>query len=429
MKACAAVLASIHVYHMVYTKASVIRMSDKEDTFHSVAEWMRKHSASVSLHLQGAFRSHGGASIRSVISTEDLPKGTVLMNLPRNTWIWEGTPAFSDLVGQKEAVSQNPSCRLSPPQEITKMIVAAGMAREKAKGTDSTLYLALKSFPTYNDYYSFHPRLAGPEILRDFGSLGISEIIKAQQVIDSNLQQCFIAWKSNSSSIDGVEWLNVHEALEQIRTRAFGVPEIPGHPAVVIPLADLLNTAPAPEYNTLWHAGTAAFTMTAKGSSANAELYDPYCAKCDNKIMLLRWGIYLEDNSNRGLSMKCATHQASNKLLHDATIAALETQKNFNWTAPRCKAAVFKTPQGAMRCSLARLSWEACGSQWAGNASLGVSFRGLSLSSNNKAAKRFKSSQSKRSASKQWAIMQATLLDQSYRHQLHPALLTDSSHV
>jgi hypothetical protein len=344
--------------------------------------------------------------------------------------------AFSDLADQKKTISKIPSCAIAA-EEISKMIVAVGMARERAKGNASALHQILNSFPTYADYKSFHPRLAGSEILRDFGSLDVVETIKAQQFTDSQVELCFRAWKSQSLSIRSIKWLKVHEALEQIRTRAFTGPESLGKPAVVIPLADLLNTAPKSQFNTNWGIDDVAYTMTSRGSLANAELYDSYCSSCDNQKMLLIWGIYLEDNAMRG-TLKCE-HQGSDKALYNVTMAVLEPASQHNWTAPRCKAAVFESPQGPLRCSLARLAFEACAGKgiWPSNVSPHPSpSRHLMLhTSSNKVVKRRKHSKSLRKTDrvgkrrkhskslrskhetiKQQAVMEAALLDQTYRH-------------
>lgn len=423
MQVFVAVLASIHVR----AKAHVLRGKGEDspphppplpppsDTpFHSVSQWIRKQGASVNSHLQGGFRNHGGVSIRSVIGTEAFSNGTVLMSIPRNVWIWEGSPAWSDLVAQKEAVSQIPSCKELDPTDLLKLIVAVGMAREKEKGEASTISMALNSWPTYDDYYSFHPRLAGWEILRDFSSLDLVGYIKVEQIGDREKQQCFLAWKSKSPSIAGIEWLNVFEALEQIYTRSFAGPEELKNSFVLVPLADMLNTVPGAKFNVRWHFDKETFFMTSNGSPANTELNTGYCSMCENEYMLAKWGMYLENNPNKPL-LRCQPYMVADKVLFDATMAALETHKEPAWTAPRCKAAVLETPQGPMRCYLARLSWEICGDRWVGNATIGASFHGLSLKSKKAANKR--------------AVMQAKLLDQTYMDQVHRAPLTAFSHV
>lgn len=445
MKTNAAVFAYVQLCRAVVaeaegTKALISQHQSHEDIVQPMAAWLRNRGASVDMHLQGSYREHGGANIRGVISTSSSPPGTVLMTLPKHLWIWEHTSIFADLIGSMEALlMESPSCSAVNGKEVSKMMIAAGMAREKAKGNASDLHLALKALPSLHDYQSFHPRLAGPEILRDFKSLAISGTIRAQQVVDTSLRHCFTELKNKTSSIAGIEWPHVHEALEQIRTRAFGSKDLPGSP-VVIPLADLLNTSPAQEHNTLWHLSAENFTMSTAGKvpvAANAELFDSYCAKCNNKDMLLLWGIYLETNSNRGL--ECSQRSASDKSLHNATMAMLETKKHPTWAAPRCKAAVFEAPQGTMRCSLARLAWEACSSHWAGNMSVKQTVcsdgpecttrlaLGDASSRRNKAVLHSKSRQAKHMASR--ATREAMLLDQSYRHAVHPALLTMSSQV
>lgn len=428
MKSSAAVfLCYAYFSSRVLAKGIAIGVGDKNDDFTSIAAWIRKEGASVNMHLHGTYRDHGGDKIRGVSTTQNIQSSAVLMTLPRHFWIWEHSIAFADLTNAMNArLMESPSCSSIASLDVSKLMVAVGMAREKAKGNSSVLHLPLSFLPSLSDYQSFHPRLAGPEILHDFQSLTIAETIRAQQAMDKRVQHCFIELKNRISSLSGILWPSVHEALHQIRTRAFGSKAIPGSP-VLIPLADQLNTAPASEHNTIWNLTNEAFTMsTTSNLAANAELFDQYCKKsrkCDNKAMLLLWGIYLENNSNRGL--KCSKRQASDSLLRNATMAVLETKKQPTWTAPRCRGAVLVSPQGHLRCSLARLAWEACGSQWAGNMNSAVALGDLGSSKNK--AFRSKSRHTNHVGSK--AAWEATLLDQSYRHQVHPDLLTKFSQV
>eukprot|EP00746_Dinoflagellata_sp_MGD_P167682 gnl/MRDRNA2_/MRDRNA2_98515_c0_seq1.p1 gnl/MRDRNA2_/MRDRNA2_98515_c0~~gnl/MRDRNA2_/MRDRNA2_98515_c0_seq1.p1 ORF type:complete len:472 (-),score=83.88 gnl/MRDRNA2_/MRDRNA2_98515_c0_seq1:34-1449(-) len=450
--------------------ASAPEVGDMEDVFGSLAEWMAGRGAAVDKKLKGGYTQHGGANIRGVISTGSFTPGVVLMKMPRDLWIWQNATAFADLMDAKAKLSEGvEACSSLDPKVFTNLIMAAGLAREKAKGDASALKLALKSFPKLQDFESFHPRFAGPELLSDFKALKFSDTIQELQVLDRQLQQCYIGFQSHPSaaSLASIAWPDVQEAAMQIRTRAYGNKDLMPDATVIIPLADLLNTAPNSKWNTQWHLSADSFTMTAKAAiGANTELVESYCPQCDNRRMLSLWGIYLENNENRGLN--CSAEQASDQALRNAALAVLEATKAPTLTAPRCKAAVFSTKQGPLRCSLARLTWEACSSQWAGKPSTGtsandvVSFRGLKRSSPRHSRRRrssvalslntaesslhFKSARKRdkkdtvrpKSPSKRrtygkthslTAAREAALLDQSCRHQVHPDLLGGSLQV
>eukprot|EP00746_Dinoflagellata_sp_MGD_P158736 gnl/MRDRNA2_/MRDRNA2_86546_c0_seq1.p1 gnl/MRDRNA2_/MRDRNA2_86546_c0~~gnl/MRDRNA2_/MRDRNA2_86546_c0_seq1.p1 ORF type:complete len:479 (+),score=70.08 gnl/MRDRNA2_/MRDRNA2_86546_c0_seq1:139-1437(+) len=407
----------------------------QNDTFRAVAQWMRKHGASVEMHLQNTHREHGGTKIRGVISTKNLKPEMLLMRVPKKFWIWEHSHVFVDLKNAKHILSKHSRCRSLSSEQISLLTLAVSMAREKAKGKASVLYVALKSFPSFRDYHSFHPRLAEPEILHDYKSLGISHTIKLQQKTDRKLKLCFDAFQHQIPSLADVTWRDVHEASMQIRTRGFTGPEQLGEPSLVIPLADLLNTAPDSNLNTEWQVNADAFTMKVAGSvAAHVELFDSYCEDCNNKNMLNLWGIYLEDNVNRGLS--CSKHQASDRALHAATMMALQSEKQPMWTAPRCKADIFTAKQGPLRCSLARLAWEACSIHWVAQA--GFIFRNVTSTSGGHSQReqlnttlrlrRGKFALHSKSLRAR-AAWEAALLDRSRRHRVHPALLRGPARI
>jgi hypothetical protein len=466
MKTTLVVFSCLHCFSIILlTQAGAPEVGDMEDVFQSLAQWMAGRGASVEKALKGGYKEHGGANIRSVISTGNFTKGTLFMRMPKQLWIWEHTKDFADLMVAKQMHSPAiEACRSLDPKVLTNLVVAIGLAREKAKGETSDLRLALKSFPKAHDFESFHPRFAGPEILEDFKALKFCDTIRQQQVMDKALQQCFIGFQQQSSiqSLVGIEWSDVQEAAMQVRTRAYGNAELLPNSSVVIPLADLLNTAPSAKWNTRWSLSADSFQMIAtQGIGADVELVESYCPLCDNRRMLSLWGIYLENNGNRGLS--CSLEQASDRVLQNATMAVLEVKKAPKLTAPRCKASVFAAKQGALRCSLARLTWEACSPQWAGNntsqlpgnfvllSDLKQVFRRHPRHSRRRRSKVMSLSSGKlplhaepgrnsallqahraldgHANSLHTAAWEAALLDQSCRHQVHPDLLRGSSQV
>lgn len=456
---------------ILLARAGEPEVGDMEDVFQSLAKWMTGRGASVDTNLKGGYAKHGGANIRGVLSAGSIKPGIALMKMPKDLWIWQNTTMFADLMAAKAKLATDvKACGLLDPKVFTNLMMAAGLAREKAKGDASALKLALKSFPKLHDFESFHPRFAGTELLTDFKSLKFCDTIKELQAVDSKLQQCYTGVQSHLSaaSLAGIGWPDVQEASMQIRTRAYGNKDLLPDATVVIPLADLLNTAPNSHWNSQWHLTADMFTMTTKAAiGANTELVESYCPQCDNRRMLSLWGIYLENNEHRGLN--CSSEQASDSVLKKATLAVLEATKAPQLTAPRCKASVFSTKQGPLRCSLARLAWEACSPQWAGKHSTStsesdlVSLRGLKDSSRRHSRRRRsalamslnskdrsvhgKSARKghnkdphsrsphkgrtvqRRKSSMPTAAREAVLLDQSCRHNVHPDLLGGSLQV
>lgn len=168
-------------------------------------------------------------------------------------------------------------------------------------------------------------------------------------------------------------------AFANVRTRTYSTSE--GH--AMIPGADLLNTAPGDSLNSEWDVSKSVFSIKVPTAvTARTEVYDVYCAACNNYRMLSIWGVYMEDNVNlvsdgsfRFRKLKCSawTWGRRHKLRTlvedslDISEQGLALVSSQNLTAPRCRHQALAVPQkdqGPLRCSLARLTWEYCANSW-----------------------------------------------------------------
>merc|ERR1719386_246867 len=132
------------------------------------------------------------------------------------------------------------------------------------------------------------------------------------QLSDNQTRQCVEAWQQTRDSpheLAGLTWNHVRLALAWVRTRTCSVDD--GKIAMV-PGFDMLNTAPTTSLNTIWWTSKEGFELqTIKAVAQSTELIDPYCATCDNDVLVGTWGVYLEDNVNQLKSQRdidCAAH-------------------------------------------------------------------------------------------------------------------------
>merc|ERR1719160_175805 len=121
---------------------------------------MSKERVFLQTHLESKYMKHGGASIRGIITRRRLKPDTLLMEVPRELWIWELSPGFADLRSTKERLLHQPACSSLGRGEFSDMVAAVGMAREKMMGNETFFQhflitgrfihglLVLKSFAT-----------------------------------------------------------------------------------------------------------------------------------------------------------------------------------------------------------------------------------------------------------------------------------------
>lgn len=344
------------------------------DAWSDVGAWMRHNGAFVHSSLRTQATRHGGISVRGVVSIADLPAHEPLLYIPRKLWFT--LDKFPEIQN-----SQLPSS--ADISNVVLLKVAVALALEVKKGKASFFASYLSSLPALADFQSFHPTFSGEDIVSDFEELpavGASRFV-AQE--DAATMTMFEEWQSvsgaSSSCVPGLTalaWEEVLQGIAWFRTRAFLI-NASSHEAALIPGADFLNTARQSSLNTDWalpvssaRASSDSFTLRADiPVEAGVELFDRYCYKCDNDMMLSVWGLYLEDNPVRSTDIvDCSSSDIGARMrlasegILDLDANSLVQSRAQGWTAPRCSATTGM--KGQLRCSLARLAWEYCAEAW-----------------------------------------------------------------
>lgn len=355
------------------------------DAWSETAAWLAANGAEVDSLLRANVTSHGGASIRGVVSGARLGPAETLLRVPRKLWLT--LEHFPEL--QRANLSKVPACVDLPGtgKGCSALKEVAAIAAETRKGDASFFAPYLRTLPTLAEIRSFHPLYAGTPIVADFGALSIVTYALRVQFSDNQTRDCFEAWRRSPerpSALAGLSWGDYELALAWFRTRSYSVGLGEG---ALIPGSDLLNTAKRRSLNTAWSPDGGVFTLRTSASvPAGAELFDTYCSTCDNERMLTNWGVYLEDNPNAlsdnktklidcdavnflpGEGTADTLREAAEAAL-DLSPTALSEARAEGWRSPRCRRTL-ASPQGPLRCSLARLAWEYCGRQWGSNASV-----------------------------------------------------------
>lgn len=252
-------------------------------------------------------------------------------------------------------------------ESLQAMRLAAAIASEVSKGTTSFYYPYLKLLPSLQEFHSFLPVLMEESVQKDFAPLPIMAMVQAMQATFDLHRKCFENWKvADRSPVEQLSWDEMLVAFIWLSTRSFGLDS--GRTLALVPAVDIVNTGLNAQLNAQWIPTADAFTLHAdRRIAAGTEIYQGYCNNCNNTMMMYGWGVYLETNPNpsqRGDQL-CLGERGEH--LQRVAEAALQTEEAAakDWLSPRCKAEVLETPQGALRCSLARLSWETCAVDWA----------------------------------------------------------------
>lgn len=349
------------------------------DAWAETVAWMVQNGAKVNNHLRANVTFHGGLSVRGVVSTAKLDAPATLLHIPRKLWVT--LDQFPKL--RNASMPEIKQCQMESAL-FDQVKLALAVASEARKGDSSFWAPYLRILPELQDFEAFHAGFAEHSLLADFRALPAAETAYHMQIADNQTRKCVEAWQRSGEHPEELSWLtwnNVRLALAWVRTRTCSVDE--GKIAMV-PGFDMLNTAPTTSLNTIWWAGKEGFELqTIKSVAQSTELIDPYCATCDNNVLVGNWGVYLEDNINEIKSsnqIDCAARvfgstQNSGKTFLEVTKSALQldevgSEAAKNWRAPRCKAATLSSShQGLLRCSFARLAWEYCANQWGFNVS------------------------------------------------------------
>eukprot|EP00929_Paragymnodinium_shiwhaense_P075909 TRINITY_DN38892_c0_g1_i1.p1 TRINITY_DN38892_c0_g1~~TRINITY_DN38892_c0_g1_i1.p1 ORF type:complete len:600 (+),score=195.89 TRINITY_DN38892_c0_g1_i1:100-1899(+) len=335
------------------------------DAWKEATDLVKQGGGSVSGRCVTANTKHGGAEVRGIVARAAIPDKTLLLNIPKKLWL--------HLDNFPEIKKSSLDCGL---EVETKTVTAIAM--ETVKGEKSSWHKYLRTLPSYENYQSFYPRWAPKSFQKAFKGLALTELIRKGQKEDREVRKCWEAWHAEKANweeeipdMEKVTWKDVKLAFAQFRSRNHNVSsegDGPGSGAL-LPAADLMNTIGSTEklkINTFWgfldddHDGQMDryALRTTEHVPADAELFERYCATCDNTVMIDYWGIYLEDNENKiSVSENCEV------LLPKAMALLKKSLKDENHniiTAPRCKSEVFEHKRGPLLCSLARLAYESC---------------------------------------------------------------------
>lgn len=364
-----------------------------------IVTWVSSNGGWVDPSLQESMTFHGGAEIRGIISTKSLLGQSLVLEVPQKLWFT--LDHFPEL--QRAPLEGIGECEPGK-DELDRMKLAAAIALETKKGDASFHSAHLRMCPTFKEFRSFHPRLMDASLLAAFSALPIVASTRQVQAQDEKRLRCFRKWQqSPGSPVVGVSWDDMLTAYLQIQTRGHHV----GGTPVLIPAADMMNTAKEQDLNTQWgvdgsgglvawadgildslKAAVASdpqerkFKIRTKDSVyAGHEMYEHYCPDCDNSKMMERWGVYLEDNPNalRGTPLDCAAQSgkaargrnaSTPSSLRAVAEAALDlddvaTAGSQGRLAPRCRRETLTaSDRGPLHCSLARLAWEHCAVAW-----------------------------------------------------------------
>lgn len=329
-----------------------------------LTEWLNTNGATVHPGMTVGLFEHEGAEIRGVFDSEDLASNATLLAIPRKLLMeLSHFPTFSEADLPSTSTCQKATGTV---ESVQAMRFAAAIAWEASKGKTSLYYPWFKQFPSLEDFYSFLPVLMQESVYEDYAPL--PTMVKVAEMQDGFhlCRKCFEEWKVvKGSPVRQLSWNEVLHGMILLNTRSFGLDG--GRTLALVPLADMLNTVANSELNVQWEDTSDTFTLRAHGPVASgAELYEGYCDGCSNTVLMNGWGIYLEGNPNRSPhgGQFCLGDEGAH--LRSVTEAALQPEGSAseNWLSPRCKANVLDLPQGPLRCSLARLSWETCAAEW-----------------------------------------------------------------
>lgn len=344
-----------------HSDARLANNDEAAHAFQSQADWIVSQGGKVNEHFTGGMTQHGGANIRGVITRKPLTADNdTHVVVPRKLWLTSSNfQSFAD--ASKLALK----CADLREWEADRLFLAAAIATEAQKGTESYYYPYIHALPSMRDFQSFMPNLIEEPLKSEFAALPIVATAKAMQRRDEHHNRaCFEKWQGvGSSPVASLTWDEMLLALTWVRTRNYytkqGITMIVG--------TDMLNTGKDANINTGWGYDSEAFYLRGRYKSveAGSELYDSYCPSCDNEHMLKTWGVYLEDNpatvAHRDID--CSVHK--NGVLQKAMEATLETSAtSMSRISPRCRSLAVSTQQGPLRCSLARLTWEYCAVAW-----------------------------------------------------------------
>lgn len=323
----------------------------------------------------GRMMPHGGYDIRSMVATAAFPEEpTTLFTIPRDVAIeTRNHPEFHNA-----PLKELPGCGTLKETYVEDVRLAGVIAVETQKGSQSKYSMYLQQLPTLADYQSFHPRFMEASLQKEWAELPVVHGAQEQQALDANFKKCFLDWKHSAGSpVAMVSWEQFLLGLTHFQNRMISAQ---GN-NFMIPGMDLVNTDPR-KVNTQWqlvHMGDQGehFALSGYAIEPGQEVFVDYCSDCDNQEMLLKWGVYLEDNPNE-LAYEHTTVHCADKVEGNATGALtlreqsesvlnmkeLDKAREQGWRAPRCDSEKLGKEQSPLQCSMARLAFESCADLW-----------------------------------------------------------------
>lgn len=366
MMGCATLLfAFLHVVPVIGSRGQ----TDTKSAWLELSQWLDNKGGWVQSSIKSDFTNHGGAMIRGLVLTTSSFMGTTLIEVPRHLWL---ELSFWPEI-EKASLAHHSTCNDLSDSEMHRLKFASGLALESRKGNASEHSTYLRHLPQLNEYKSFHPSFMNAQLQEDFRSLPVVEFAKRTQEDEARMKACFMSWKNDpQSSVKHVNFEEVESGLSHLRNRGFIVEN---HP-LMVPVLDLINTEQSELVNADVHFNMDVVSLVVSSTwlGNTDELLYGYCQTCDNDVMLSQWGVFLESNANslptdhkvdcQGTRAATNTSSGHTGNLQKAASSALDLQQYQEGMVPRCKADTFKSEQGPLRCSLARLAWEYCGQSW-----------------------------------------------------------------
>jgi hypothetical protein len=362
-----------------------------DEAFDEVRSWLIANGATVHEGLHSSNFQHGGSNVRGVSSTEEVQGNASLLAVPRHLWLTlSNFPEFRDA----EFPPAYP-CNQLASFEIRDVKLAAALASEAHKGEKSFFFKYIKNLPRMSDFQSFLPWMIRSSLKADFAALPLTAVVTKIQSDDREyIQKCCDRWiRAEKSPAKDLTWDEIQLGLAWIRTRSYTMFHYNNtlDAIALVPGADMLNVAKSSDLNTGWSSISAdVFSIHSDGKPIDSghELYESYCRQCDNNALMTSWGVYLEDNPNtlRHDSIDC--NGPLGITMHRATELALQPRGGgripATWRSPRCRADIFDNEQGPLYCSLARLAWETCSSEWSISGRAALSFLSRRIKENPK---------------------------------------------
>lgn len=351
---------------------------DANTDWKTMRDWLTSKGAFIHEGIEGGrMMPHGGFDIRSVVATADFPDVTTLLTIPRDIAI--ETRNHPEI--QNAPLKDMQGCSILEEAYLDDIRLAGVVATETQKGSQSKYSTYLQQLPTLADYRSFHPRFMDVPLQSDFAALPVVVGAKEQQAQDAKFKRCFLDWKHVSgSAVATVSWEEMLLALTHLQNRMISAQ---GH-CFMIPGMDLVNTDPK-RVNTQWQLvsiGTQGefFALSGYAIEPGQEVFVDYCSDCDNQDMLLKWGVYLEENPNDLESSHANVHCAAEvrgehgnstgvvtlREISESMLNMQELEKagEAGWRSPQCNPKKLGTEQSPLRCNMARLAFESCADQW-----------------------------------------------------------------